>query len=81
MPRHARKWGQGRQKTSAMPQQAKTWGIAGTERAIVPQREKIKKVRENMFVNYEGIRKRIEFLENEIKRVSLICQRKNIMSM
>ncbi len=45
------------------------------------QREKIKKVRENMFVNYEGIRKRIEFLENEIKRVSLICQRKNIMSM
>lgn len=36
MPQHAKKWGQGRQKTSAMPKRAKTWGIAGSERAIMP---------------------------------------------
>lgn len=48
---------------------------------------KIKKVREDMFANYEGISKRIEFLENEIKRLqelqkkfpegNLICSRNN----
>lgn len=70
-----------------MPKHAKKLGHSERKISHYAPARKIEKVREDMFANYEGIRERIEFLENEIKRVqelqkkfpegNLICSRNN----